>query len=954
MTILNKKHDLTRWNRAGLTQFRYVDGNAITFTETLRLAMIEAYTEGGQNKWESLETAIPQTPDESALLRQARWVKQYQDERRDYSWEILRSYARASHVLTEHLDRYANESYIGTATQWNNVRRLVEMLDYHPAPAASAQTRIALIVKETLKGTLEKGFGFKNKPLDGSKPSIYETHEDVEIDSQLNQLKALDWDLSQISFVYPASGQGIVFPLQQPLDDISVGSNGVLIVQVLGVETAMAVTVSGLSPESLTLNGEDRPVELPPEIKRHQVRLLLKPSFKQTPQLHGADVVKLNADHQLAQGMKIAWQSGGTYQAASVLAVEGDKAQLSVAFPVPVSGTEIYLAARSDARPVTGVGSAANRVILPLSTHRESNALFDNNLNLISGFETEPAGGIDVYDYFDGASYSSVYYVPRTNDQSPDVIGIVQSDGTADLVFDGDAAELSTDDWALALVGSSLQAVMIDSLIEKEKSFSITFSPALSILSSLSATFELDLRPYDHAANRLPIFLTELSKRSNSHSILALENISQSSLFSIGRMLIVRGKTSAMEVTIKDIDTANNEIKVEPAIPGSELTGSGISLSYNRFDTVIYGNTALSGHGESQSQKFLGSGDATQSNQAFDFEVENISFESNREFPAGVRCAIDIIVEGRTWQQVANINDSGPEDPHYLVRMKEDGTLKIVFGDGIHGRRLPSGNNNIRIVHKVGVGLSGNLAPFSLEKALKPHHLIETVVQPIASSGGNDMEAAESMRDNAPASVLTLERAVSLSDFTHLTMSNSSVWQARAFRVKPGRARKEKIKVAVVPAGGGALGNLQQDLAAFLASHGLPAVTIEVVPFESLIFDLNVTLRVKDDEYDGDLVTQEVKQTLVDTFSLQHRKLGEPLYRSQIFHAVEAVKGVANCQCDIVSGSFQNASGIAEIPPQIAIGSNGAVKRVSANIQQVIYLDKDLSNINLITQTYSL
>jgi hypothetical protein len=39
---------------------------------------------------------------------------------------------------------------------------------------------------------------------------------------------------------------------------------------------------------------------------------------------------------------------------------------------------------------------------------------------------------------------------------------------------------------------------------------------------------------------------------------------------------------------------------------------------------------------------------------------------------------------------------------------------------------------------------------------------------------------------------------------------------------------------------------------------------------------------------------------------------------------------------------------------QTAIGSNAAVKRVSANIQQVIYLDKALSNINLITQTFSL
>lgn len=951
MKNLSDKHDLTRWNRSGLTKFRYVDGNAITFTETLRQAMVEAYTESGQNSWQSLESAIPASDNETSQQRQDRWLRQYQDERRDYAWEILRSYARASHVLAEHLDTYANESYIGTSTQWNNVRRLVEMLDYHPAPAASAQTRIAIIVKENLSGMLEAGFGFKNKPLDGSKPSIFETHQDVDVDFQLNRLKAIHWDQSQVLFGYPSNGQGVIFPLQQALEEVSIGTIGVLIVKYLGAEFAVAVTVSAITVDEITLNGENRPVDFPAQIMRHQVRLLLKPEFKQAPQLHGNTVIKLNTDHQLVQNMKLAWNTGSTYVAASVVAVQGDKAQLSRA--VPAAGTELFLAARSDARDVSGVAAPTNRVILPLDDNRESNAYFDNNLNLISGESQQPAGGVDVYDYFDGNSYSSVYYLPKASDQAPDVIGVVQEDGTSDLEFDGDAADLSTGDWTLAMTGTNLQAVVINSLIEQEKTYTLTFSPELTSLTSLSANFEFELYADDYAANRQPIFLTELSKRSNSHSIIPLESTDQSARLSIGRVLIINGKTNAMEVTVKDIDFVTNEIKVEPAIPGSELTASGSSLDYNRFDTIIYANTAFSGNGESQSEKFLGSGDATQSNQSFDFEVEDVSFESNRQFPAGVRCALDIIVAGRTWQQVSNINDSGPEDAHYLVRMKEDGTLSLIFGDGIRGRRLPTGNNNVRIIHKIGVGLSGNLAAMSLEKETKPHHLVDKIIQPIATAGGNDMEAAESMRDNAPASVLTLERAVSLSDFTHLTMSNSSVWQARAFRVQPGRGRKEQIQVAVVPSGGGSLGSLQQDLAAFLASHALPAVQIAIIPFQSLIFDLNVTLRVVTEQFDADFVAQEVKQSLLDSFSLQQRKLGEPLYRSELFQAIEAVQGVANCQCEIVDSGFKDASGAPAIPAQIASGTNGAIKRVSANIQQVIYLDKVESSINLITQTFS-
>ena len=38
--------DLTRWNRAGLKRFRYVDGNAATHLEELRLALLSRFVEG--------------------------------------------------------------------------------------------------------------------------------------------------------------------------------------------------------------------------------------------------------------------------------------------------------------------------------------------------------------------------------------------------------------------------------------------------------------------------------------------------------------------------------------------------------------------------------------------------------------------------------------------------------------------------------------------------------------------------------------------------------------------------------------------------------------------------------------------------------------------------------------------------------------------------------------------
>jgi len=63
--------DLSRWNRAGLRRFRYVDGNAATHLETLRRALAERFPH-----WEAVQHGPPPGEDDSARL--ARLEAQYQ------------------------------------------------------------------------------------------------------------------------------------------------------------------------------------------------------------------------------------------------------------------------------------------------------------------------------------------------------------------------------------------------------------------------------------------------------------------------------------------------------------------------------------------------------------------------------------------------------------------------------------------------------------------------------------------------------------------------------------------------------------------------------------------------------------------------------------------------------------------------------------------------------------
>lgn len=954
MKRLDKRADLTRWNRSGLSRFRYVDGNAIVYLESLRQAMAQSFTDdGGHNKWQALDSAIPVTPNENAVERQARWLTQYRDDRRDYAWEIMRTYARASHVLTEYLDAYVNEGYIGTTTQWENVRRLVEMLDYHPAPPASAETFIALLAKQDKVGSVATGFAFKNKPDDGSKASIFETLADLDIDVALNSLRAKDWNKSQLNFTYSGSGSSYIaeFPLTEPLTEVAVGTLGVLLVEQVSNTAGVYVRVDGVSDTALNLKGWEKPATFSTTVLRHQVRLLLKPAFKQVPMMTGDNVVVLGIDHGLAVNDVVSWKDGSTWHAAYVEVVYGIYIRLSRT--APAINTALYLATYSDTSLTikNSVGTNVNAIVIPAhsSDARIYGALWNISLNLI-GHEhhRDPESSEILFDYVSADSYSKVYYVPVA-----DSVAIVQRTNPQELVLEGDPGKFASGDWVIAQGSTGNKAATITELDERDKTFELKLSTTISSAEILFGDFEIDVRPADYAVNETPVFETALSQRSDSHSILPLENSPDT--LAVGRLLIVAGKNEAIQVTLKDIDQANGTIKVAPAIPGSELTAAGTTDNYTRYDTLIYGNVVQAGHGETKSAKILGSGDATEPNQSFDFKVENVSFIVDSNFPSGVRAAIGVTVDQRSWKQVATLNDSDPEDPHYMVRMKEGGTLTITFGDGRHGRRLTTGNNNIRVSYRVGVGLAANLPAYSLEKEVKPHALVDSIVQPIVTSGGNQMEGVESLRENAPASLLTLQRAVSLGDFANLAQASSSVWQARAIRLlPPGLGRSDMIEVVIVPAGGGELGTLAESLQETLSQHALPGVQISIAKYQTVILDLDIMIQIKMAEFDADLVTEDVRQALFDAFSLKQGRLGESLYRSQVIEVIEGVTGVENCECKINGSGFRDEKGMVVKPRRVVQGNGGVIKRVSLDERQVIYMDEKLSALIVIVQEYSL
>jgi len=264
---MSARKDLTRWNRAGLSRFRYVDGNAVEYLELLRQGLVEKFADPVTQRCEWLNPAekLPadeQEPDNETLIQrqlrlrrtQERILESYHQDRRDWAWEISRTFARACHILTGYADAYANEGYLGTATQWDHVRRLVEMLDYHPAPPASATTPLVFLAKDmeagkqSKAGIVGKGFQVKYSPQNGGAKVIFETLEDLIIDPALDALRPKGWDQSDEPTVPAESDGGSQAPDEER--QFSSIANGPAI-DIQGVGPVSAATLDTLK------NGDD-------------------------------------------------------------------------------------------------------------------------------------------------------------------------------------------------------------------------------------------------------------------------------------------------------------------------------------------------------------------------------------------------------------------------------------------------------------------------------------------------------------------------------------------------------------------------------------------------------------------------------------------------------------------------------------------------------------------------
>ena len=138
------------------------------------------------------------------------------------------------------------------------------------------------------------------------------------------------------------------------------------------------------------------------------------------------------------------------------------------------------------------------------------------------------------------------------------------------------------------------------------------------------------------------------------------------------------------------------------------------------------------------------------------------------------------------WTYTDNILESGPTSKVFTTTPNEDGSVNILFGDGINGAIPPSGQL-ISATYKTSVGAAGNIKSLSItEVTFFPGNLDPqvttyfTVSNSAPATGGADGDSTTDIKNKIKASVITRRRAVTLKDYAYLANLAEGVGKSNA------------------------------------------------------------------------------------------------------------------------------------------------------------------------------
>ena len=311
---------------------------------------------------------------------------------------------------------------------------------------------------------------------------------------------------------------------------------------------------------------------------------------------------------------------------------------------------------------------------------------------------------------------------------------------------------------------------------------------------------------------------------------------------------------------------------------------------YRRNTVKIYGNVVRATHGETRNE-VLGSGDGSMALQSFQLRQPPLTFLAAPN-PSGTESTLEVRVNNVRWHEAPNLFVLSPNDHNYITKTDDDGKTTVIYGDGEHGARLPTGIENITSVYRQGLGKGGNVKADQIKLPLTKPLGVKSVNNPLPAGGGVDKETRDQARINAPIAVLALDRLVSVQDYADFARTFAGIAKARAQRLSDGV--REVVHLTIAGAGNipiDVTSDLYRNLVAALGRFGDPLQPLQVESFERVLLVVSAKVSLLPD-YLWESVKEKMRASLWDKLDFDSRELGQDVTLSEVLSLMQSVPGV--------------------------------------------------------------
>lgn len=331
-----------------------------------------------------------------------------------------------------------------------------------------------------------------------------------------------------------------------------------------------------------------------------------------------------------------------------------------------------------------------------------------------------------------------------------------------------------------------------------------------------------------------------------------------------------------------------------------------LAYTYDTASVSVYGNVAKATHGQTVGE-VLGDGDASQAFKTLALRQLPLTYVS-APTPSGAASTLKITVNELEWHERGDLLEEGPGDRTFVTAIGDDDKVSVVFGDGIHGARTPTGTANIKATYRYGIGAAGNVAAEKISQ-LSTHPLgAQGVINPLPASGGADRDSADQARRNAPMAVMALDRLVSVKDYADFARTYAGVGKASAARMSDGH----KTVVHLTIAGSGdiridANSDLYNNLLQSLLSYGDPHLPVQIGLRRIKLLVVSARIQMLPD-YQWEDVEPRIRDAMLALFGFDARDLGQSAFLSEAVRAMQEVDGVSYVEAGIFDSVAENVT----------------------------------------------